>query len=310
MLHAYGRFAEAVLAAADEVGDREVVVWTSPEQLRAGLADVQAVLGVGFPRLDWAGATRLRLIQLGGSGADGLLPAIGLPGSVAVANARGLSAPAMAEFALGSVLALAKRFPQALRHQAERRWAAVTPMILRGERAVVLGAGPVGTTVAGLLRAIGMTVVGVRRTAVPCPEFDEVFATGAIDVALAGASVVVVAVASTPETVGLLDEARLARCRPGCLLVNVARGDVVDEAAVGRLLRTGQLGGAALDVFATEPLPAQSPLWDAPAALLTPHVSWSTPGYEREVAALFVENVERIERDRPPRNAIDTRLGY
>lgn len=309
LVHGYGAFAERVLTAADLAG-RQAVVWQDPDQLRAGLGDVQALLGVAFPPLDWSAARRLRLVQLAGSGADGLLPAQGLPATAVIANSRGLSAPAMAEFAVAALLALAKRFPAALSHQRAHRWQPEPPMLLRGSRAVVLGTGPVGTEVAKLLRALGMAVTGVRRTAQPAPAFDEVRTIDDLHDALTGAHAVVVAVPATQRTRAMLDADALRRCEPGCLLVNVARGGVVEERAVVRLLRSGHLGGAALDVFAAEPLPVDSPLWDAPGALLTPHISWTTPGYERMVVELFLDNVARVERGAPVRNCVDPTLGY
>src|SRR5690606_32440180 len=243
----------------------------------------------------WSSAHQLRLIQLAGSGADGLLPARGLPAAALIANSRGLSAPAMAEFAVAAVLALAKRFPAALSHQRAHRWQAEPPMVLRGCRAVVVGTGPVGTAVARLLRALGMVVTGVRRTGQPAPDFDDVRTVEDLHDALTGAHVVVVAVPATDRTRALLDADARRRCAPGGRLVTVARGGVAAEVAVATLLRSGPLAGAALVVSAADPLPADSPLWDAPGALRTPHVSWTTPGYERMVAELFLDNVARVE---------------
>jgi len=308
-LHAYGAFAATVFDAFPPTG-RRLVRWASPDQLAAGLGEVEALLGVAFPALDWSAATRLRLVHLAGSGTDRFLPAPGLPGSVVVANARGLSAAAMAEFALAAVLALAKRLPRAYGNQLARRWQATPPVVLAGGRAVVLGAGPVGRAVGRLLRAVGLSVVGVRRTAEACAEFDRTVTVDRLDAELAQAQVLVVAAPLTSDTRGLLDEARLRRCPPGTLLVNVSRGGIVDEEAVASLLHSGHLGGAALDTFAHEPLPVSSPLWSAPDALLTPHVSWTTPGYERAVAELFLANVERIERGEPVVNQVDVGLGY
>lgn len=308
-VHAFGRYAGGIVTAAD-LGGRDVVVWTSPDELAAGLSDVEVMVGVGFPSPDWAGATRLRLIQIGGAGIDGLLPATNLSPGVLVANARGLSAAAMSEFALATVLALAKRLPAALRHQAAHEWQRERPMMLGGRRAVVLGAGAVGRGVARMLRALGMTVAGVRRTPVDCEDFDETHGPEALEHLLDDAAVVVIALASTPATRGLLDESRLERCAQGCLVVNVARGDVIDEVAVDRLLRSGHLGGAALDVFATEPLAPSSPLWDAPNLIVTPHISWSSPDYGRRVGELVAENIDRLERGVEVLNLVESEFGY
>jgi D-2-hydroxyacid dehydrogenase (NADP+) len=229
---------------------------------------------------------------------------------VAVANARGLSAPAMAEFAVAMLLALAKRLPEVLASQRERAWERHHPVLLAGGTLLVAGAGPVGREVARRAGALGMTVIGVRSDPVPVPEFDETHpATRFAD--LAGqADAIVLAVPATPRTRHLLDGPTLDRCRPACLIVNVSRGEVVDEHALADRLRRGTIGGAALDVFETEPLLAGSPLWDAPRAILTPHVSWSSPDYRRRLVELFARNLERVERGEPVLTPIDLARGY
>lgn len=308
VIHAVGRVAAgAGEAAADILGVELVVV---REAAGLELADVDVLVGVALLRGDWSGAGRLRLVQLAGSGADRFLPAPGLPPAVEIANARGVAAPEMAEFAVASLMAMAKRLPESWENQRARRWHRTTPRLLAGGRAVVVGAGPVGRQVAGRLRALGMSVTGVRRSAQPCVDFDEVVAPAELGARVATADAVVIAVASTADTKGMFDADLLGRCAPGCLVVNVARGDVLDEVALAALLRSGHLGGAALDVVVTEPLPADDPLWTTPGLLVTPHVSWYSPDYLRRVGELLAENVRRVERGEPARNRVDPELGY
>ncbi|MGI5267672.1 D-2-hydroxyacid dehydrogenase [Nonomuraea sp. CA-218870] len=310
-VHCYGGFAiDAVSQAEAVLGDREVVTCPTPESFLAELHRVEAVLGLGMRVPDWSAAPRLRLIHLVGSGADSILPAHGLSPDVRVAGARGLSAPAMAEFAVAMLLALAKRLPEVLASQRARVWERHRPVVLSGGTLLVAGAGPVGREIARRAGALGMTVIGVRGDPVPVPEFDETHPAARFAELAARADAIVLAVPATPRTRHLLDGGVLDRCRPSCLIVNVSRGEVVDEHALADRLRAGSIGGAALDVFQKEPLPEDSPLWDAPGAILTPHVAWSSPGYSRKVVELFAHNLERVERAEPVVNPIDLTRGY
>ncbi|MFG1945842.1 D-2-hydroxyacid dehydrogenase [Nonomuraea sp. NPDC048826] len=310
-MHAYGTFAiDAVAGAPDVLRDREVVTCPTPESFARELDRVEAVLGFGMRVPDWSAAGRLRLVHLVGSGADSILPAAGLSPDVPVAAARGVSAPAMAEFAVAMLLALAKRLPEVLASQRSRTWERHHPVLLSGSTLLVAGAGPVGREVAVRARALGMTVIGVRGEPVPVPEFDETHPAGSFAELAGRADAIVLAVPATPLTRHLLDGKVLDRCRPSCLIVNVSRGEVVDERELAARLRAGSIGGAALDVFEKEPLPQDSPLWDAPGAILTPHVSWSSPGYTRKVVELFARNLERVERGQPVINPVDLARGY
>ncbi|MEU8247326.1 D-2-hydroxyacid dehydrogenase [Nonomuraea sp. NPDC048916] len=310
-VHCYGRFAiRALEAAKDTLDDRELVACRTAAEFAGELGRVEAVLGLGMPVDDWSPAGRLRLVHLIGSGADSLLPAKGLSPAVRVASARGVSAPAMAEFAIAMLLALAKRVTDVLASQQRREWRPHPPMLVSGATLLVVGAGPVGREVARRGRALGMRVIGVRRTAGPVAEFDETHRAEDLAELAARADAIVMAVPATARTRRLLDAGVLDRCRPGCLVVNVSRGEVVDEEELAVRLRAGSLGGAALDVFEREPLPVTSPLWGAPNTILTPHVSWSSPDYPAQVARLFVENLHRVESGEPVINPVDTAHGY
>ncbi|GAA3525208.1 hypothetical protein GCM10022234_22740 [Aeromicrobium panaciterrae] len=310
-MHGFGAYvAEALEGSHDALGGRRVVVWENDDQFIAGLPDAKVILGVRFPDCDWSAAKHLRLIQLAGSGVDGLAPTQPLPANIEVANSHGLSAPAMAEYALAQVLALAKRFPEAWENQAARKWRHTRPIRLADAQAVVVGAGPVGQLTAAHLRAIGMTVTGVRRSGRTSTSFDQTFGVEQLDEALAAADVIVIAVPLTKETRNLVTGDRLAKLKPGALLVNVSRGGVIDQSAVGEALRSGRLGGAALDVFEVEPLPTDDPLWDSPRSLLTPHMSWYSEDYRRSVLDMFVINIARIECGESPLNRVDVTRGY
>ena len=168
---------------------------------------------------------------------------------------------------------------------------------LGGKTLVVIGLGRIGTRLARLARAFDMRVIGVRRTARPAPDAaDEVLAQADLARALGEADIVALTCPLTPETQGLIGAAALAALKPGALLVNVARGKVVDEAALLAALADGRVGAAALDCFHEEPLPRESPFWALPNLLITPHAAGETGGYEKNVVDILNENVERLLR--------------
>lgn len=213
------------------------------------------------------------------------------------------TAPAIAEYVLARVLAVFQPLDAYARAQAERRWARLPFREIAGSRWLVIGFGNIGRAVGARVRALGAHVTGVRRTPVPAahrpPEAHGMITPEALPRALPEADVVVIALAAGPDTEGLVDDAFLARLAPGAVLVNVSRGSVVDEAALVRSLSAGHPGHAVLDVFATEPLPGDSPLWDLPNVTITGHASAHTEGTRRRGAAVFRRNLERFARGEP-----------
>jgi D-2-hydroxyacid dehydrogenase (NADP+) len=168
---------------------------------------------------------------------------------------------------------------------------------LGGKTLVVIGLGRIGTRLARLARAFDMRVIGVRRTAGSAPDAaDEVLAQADLARALGEADIVALTCPLTPETQGLIGAAALAALKPGALLVNVARGKVVDEAALLAALADGRVGAAALDCFHEEPLPRESPFWALPNLLITPHAAGETGCYEKNVVDILDENIERLLR--------------
>ncbi|MEX2206136.1 MAG: D-2-hydroxyacid dehydrogenase [Myxococcota bacterium] len=290
--------------------DREVVIWTHEDELRAGIGEIEALLAFRPPRGVWAGATRLRLFQMMGAGVDALLPAPDLPEAVRIANARGIHGPHMSEFALGMVLALAKRVPRALEQSRDRLWKPYGVDTIAGRTLAILGLGSIGAAVAELASRLGMRVIGTQREPKDTKHVAEVVRPERTEQVLRAADYLVVLVPLTPETRGSLGARELAWLKPGAYLINLARGGIVDEDALAEALRAGRLAGAALDVFAEEPLSASSPLWSAPNTILTPHVAGLGPGYMERLTEIFAENLDRIENDLPLRNEVDRARGY
>lgn len=222
---------------------------------------------------------------------------------VRVTNSSGTSAPSIARTVVLGVLALSRRLPELLAAQAERRWAPGRFDDVVGDRLLVVGWGPIGQEIARLAEALGMEVEVCRRRELG-DEGRPVWPLDRLDDALGRADWVVVALPLTPQTRGLFDRGRLAAMRPGARFLNVGRGDLVDEPALVDALTGGHLGGAVLDVFATEPLPADSALWAMPNVIVTPHMSGSSGLTEARGAALFVENLGRFARGEALHNEV------
>jgi phosphoglycerate dehydrogenase-like enzyme len=279
--------------------------------------------GYGFPRELFAAATagthpRLRWVHTGTAGVGSLLYPEMRASDIVLTNSAGIHAPPMAETVLAMILHFARGLDFAVRAQSAGRWdpapfETIGDHIreLNGLTLGIVGLGGIGRELAWRARAFGMHVLAARRSARPAPEGVELL-TGEDAVAslLGRSDAVVIAVPSTADTRGLIDAAALARMRPAAVLVNVARGDVVDEDALADALRSGRLRGAALDVFAHEPLPAESPLWQLPNVLILPHVSATTPRFWERERALITDNIARYLRGEPLRNMVDRTAGY
>jgi len=288
----------------------ELVCWHDEAEFVAGIADAEVLMAFRPPRGHWRGAERLRFLQMTGAGVDALLPAPDLPARVRVANARGIHAEHMGEFTLAMMLAFEKRIPTWLEEQRQRRWQYHGIRTLRGKTVAVLGLGSIGLEVARLCRAFGMRIVGTRRSGAPAEGVERVVVPAATVELLAEADYVVILLPLTPETRDSIGAELLDALPQHAVLINLARGGIVDEAELARRLDDGRLRGAALDVFRQEPLPKESPLWAAPNTILTPHISGWFPGYAERVADIFVANLERLERGAPLLNEIDRERGY
>ena len=267
----------------------------------------------------FASATRLRWIQSPAVGVGSLLFPELLASDVVLTSARGIRARSIAEHVIGVTIALARRLPLAIRAQLAHEWAQDAlegpesgVRLLTELRMGVVGLGAIGMEVARLASPLGMRVVGIRRRAdgPPPSGVEAVWPPARLHDLLASSDVVVVAAPHTPTTRQLIDREAIAAMRPGALLINVARGKLIDDEAVVAALRDGRLGGAALDVFTREPLDASSPYWDLSNVIVTPHTAGALRDYWTPLVALFAENLRRFERGEPLRNVVDKHAGY
>lgn len=319
----YGTNRPAGLEPVAERADLRYAV--STEELRAALDGAQVLFVADFRsgmlRDAWSHARSLRWIHHGGAGVDPLLFPELVHSDVVLTNSGGVFDRAIAEYVLGLVLAFAKDMPRTFDLQRRHEWLHRETERIDGKTAIVVGAGSIGREIGRLLRAAGMRVIGVARRARPAaaressaggPDaaFERVAAIDELHAILPGADYVVLSLPLTAETRGLFGAAALARMKPAARVINVGRGAVVDEAALVEALRSRRIAGAAPDVFATEPLPPDHPLWEMPGVIVSPHMSGDFQGWAAVISGLFVENFRRWHEGRPLLNVVDKARGY
>ena len=297
-------------ATKAELGERTYVVPKDQDEFEAMLPDIEILFAFGVQVEDWSVAKNLKLIQNTGAGVDWLLPANGLSTDVAVCSAKGAHEPHMPEFALAMLFAMAYQVPTLIAQQQEAVWKITKPLPLSGRTLCVVGLGTIGQSVARRAQALGMRVVGVRRSGEPLDGIETVVTPEERLKVLAGADAVVVITPLTDETRGLIGEAEFAALNNGALFVDLSRGGVTNTDALVAALASGQLRGAAVDVFEQEPLPSDSPLWNVPNLLVTPHVAGNSLDYQRLIALQFKANLEALEQGAVPPRIVDHQLGY
>jgi phosphoglycerate dehydrogenase-like enzyme len=255
-------------------------------------------------------APRLRWIQTTGAGIDGLLPLDWLPRDIALTNNRGAHGAKAEESCLMALSALNARLPQLLAHQRARQWHPIYTTPVSGKTVVVIGFGDLGQGAGRAAKKLGAKVIAVTRSGKAARPADAACPVARIDSVLPKADFVVITTPLTPQTRNLLDRRRLDSLKPGAALVNIGRSPVVDYDALREKLARGELAGAVLDVFQPEPLPADSPWWDTPNAIVLPHVSCDDPRYVERLLDFWFENLERLLAGRRLVNLIDRKLGY
>lgn len=260
------------------------------------LPEIEVLLCGFAPPIDWSSATRLRLLHFMGAGIDHFLPATGLAPHVAIANARGIHAMEMRDHTLAMLLAFERELPYAIEQQRRGKWSRFVAGTLAGKTLGLVGIGEVGQPIAKAARALGMHVIGMRNRPLPTPDVDEIVARDELPRLLTAADYVVVTVPLTSRTRQMIGAAELLLLAPHAVLVVISRGGIVDETALAEALQTHRLRGAALDVFATEPLPPTSALWSAPNLIITPHISGWVPAYTERAVSLFLTNLSRFEQ--------------
>ncbi len=287
-------------------------------EVDAALPDADAAFTWILNAAQVARATKLRWVHSSAVAVGTLpLPELGARG-IAVTNSRGIQSAAIAEHVIGSLLALSRRLPMAVRRQDARVWAQnemigdASPWLVHGRRMGIIGLGTIGQAVAVRAAALGLDIVAVRRRPGEggVPGVRQVVGPSEVDDVIASSDVLVLAAPWTGATDRLLDAAAIGRMKRGAVVINVARGQLVDEAALAAALASGHLAGAALDVFTDEPLPADNAFWSLPNVILTPHTSGFRADHWDAVIDLFGEQLRRFQEGRPLLNEVDCAAGY
>jgi phosphoglycerate dehydrogenase-like enzyme len=278
-------------------------VWNRDElDSRLGEFDVLVISGLWRNELAEK-ATRLRFIQSIGAGTDQFGRDVLAAKGIRLASASGVNMKAVSEHAMALILALARRLPEARDNQARHHWRGMIGDFtqredeLGGKTLVIVGLGNIGGRLASLAKAFDMHVMGVRRDPSAGKDAaDSVHALGDLNSLLPQADIVALTCPLTKDTENLIDADALSRMKKSAHLVNVARGRVVNEAALIEAMRAGRIAGAAIDVTPEDPLPAASPLWDLPNTFITPHTGGETRRYEDNVLDILEDNLQRLWR--------------
>lgn len=296
----------------------EFVYATTEAERARGLAECEVAYTWILKAAELAQAPHLRWLHTSAVAVETLcLPELFARG-VVVSNTRGVQAVPIAEHTLAVVLALSKQLPLVLDRQRQAQWAQNQfmgprlPWLLSGRTLGLIGVGTIGAAIASRARAFGMRVVAMRRRRdqAAVAAVDQIYGPADLDQFLAETQVLVIAAPLTPQTLGLIGAAQIARLPQGAVIVNVGRAKILDTEALVAALHTGHLGGASLDVYPQEPLPPAHPLWTAPNLILTPHTSGFRQGHWEEVIDLFAADLERFERGQLPRFRVEPDLGY
>jgi phosphoglycerate dehydrogenase-like enzyme len=275
--------------------DCEVTVATTPEEERALLRNARVATGITFPTDMLPEASNLDLFACAYAGTSHLDVEVFEDHGVAVTSASGVHGPNIAEYVVGAMVYFTRGFGQARRQQERRLWQSYPGDELMGSTVTVVGLGAIGETLVDRLDAFGVETLGVRYSPEKGGPTDEVFGFDEIHEPLARSDYLVLACPLTETTRGLLGDDEFRTLPADALLINVARGPVVDTEALLGALRANDIRGAVLDVTDPEPLPEEHPLWEFDDVLITPHNAGHTPNYYDRLADILAENVERAE---------------
>jgi phosphoglycerate dehydrogenase-like enzyme len=292
-------------------------VGLTPQAFEHAAPRADVILNVeGDPQVleqTWRMAPRVRWVHSFSAGLDGMLFSELVDSPVPLTNARGVFSDALSEFAMGAVLFFAKDFRRLVRNQMAGVWDPFDVVEVRGQSLGIVGYGDIGRAVASRGHALGMKVLTLRRRPELSPEdphAGQMFGIDQKHEMLAQSDYVVLTTPLTPESRGMIGEREFAVMKPSAVLINIGRGPVVDEPALIGALERKRIRGAALDVFAVEPLPPGHPFYKFENVLLSPHSADNSVGWKERSMRVFLENFERFRRGEPLVNVVNKKLGY
>jgi phosphoglycerate dehydrogenase-like enzyme len=309
---------EPQLAALQQLADLTTVIGKSVDVFASRAAQATVLF-------NWSGSlelfkqvfgmcSNLRWVHSRSVGLERVLFSELIESPVPLTNGVGVFSAALGEFALAAMLHFAKDFPRLIRAQRAGVWEEFDVLLLAGHTVGIVGYGDIGRAVASRARAMGMTVLGLKRrvsTADVKDSFvEQIYSPEQRRVMIARCDYLVVAAPLTAETRGMIGEAEFAAMKPTAVVINVGRGPIIEEAALIRALSTGQIKGAALDVFDREPLPAGHPFYKLENVLLSPHCADHTPDWIDNAMRFFIEQFRRFQNGESLVNVVDKKLGY
>lgn len=311
-----GKLSQTQLDRIQEIiPNKSIVVTRDRNQIEDLLDQIEIAFG-SFPHDLLTCAPRLRWFQNWGAGADWVLryPEL-VESELIITNASGVHAVPISEHIMAFLLSFARGFPEQMRNQLEKKWSwpqdSYSLFELEGKTMLLIGVGAIGTRTAKLASAHGLTVIGVRRNPERAVDgVSTIIGPAELHKHLPSADFVVLTVPLTPETRDMIGESELRLMKESAYIVNIGRGQTIQEDQLIWALQTGQIAGAGLDVFASEPLVPSSPLWDMPNVIITAHYSGLTPVYTARILAIFMDNLRRYESNQPLRNVVNKQLGY
>ena len=290
----------------------EASIGTDFDDFHAVIGELEVLVGWRFPSENLAErAPKLKWIHIWGAGVEHLLPLDWLPRGVTLTNNSGVHAPKAGEYMMMAILMLNNRIPTLVTSQHRAQWNEIFSTCVAGKTLAVVGVGQMGGAAAQRAKELGMRVLGVRRNARPHRYVDEMYGPDELDRLLPQADFVLVTAPLTRETRNLIGRRELDLMKPHAGIINLGRAQVVDYEALADKLHRGELGGAILDVFDPEPLPPDSPLWETPNLIITPHVAsddWNE--YMPRTLDLVFENIRRYFDGRPLKNRVRRSLEY
>jgi len=290
----------------------KLIITNDKEEIEPILETIE-IAAVRFPPGWFTRAPNLRWYQQWGAGTDWLLqhPDIAQM-DFTLTNASGVHAIPISEHIVAMMLAFSRQLPAAFQAQSRREWLRDVPAFeLAGSTMLLIGVGAIGQRTAQIASALGMRVIGIRRN--PSDELlevDQMVGPDALLDVLPEADFVVLTVPLTEDTRQMLNTRAFKKMKSSAYVINIGRGGTIDEEAMIQALRSGAIAGAGLDVFGSEPLPADSPLWGMENVIITAHYSGNTPYYDERALEIFVDNLERYVSGKPLRNVVDKQAGY